>query len=187
MSEVTAVPLRPVSRAGVVMLWIGIILFVVAGLALARYTSRKAVVAAMPPSQFLIANGARTGVRTTPSGLEYEVLKDGTGPTPGSTDVARIEYRGTLLDGTQFDATDKGSTRDLPVGQVIPGFGEALTLMPKGSRYRIWIPPELGYGPSGQGVIPPNSVLVFEITLHDFGSVPEQQQQMPGMPGTDGQ
>jgi FKBP-type peptidyl-prolyl cis-trans isomerase len=184
MSKVTAVPLRPVSRAGLVALWLGIILFIAAGLGAAWYLARPAVMTAMPASDFLLANGNRAGIKTTPSGLEYEVIEPGAGATPTPADVARIEYRGTLPNGTEFDAT-KGQPVNLPVGQMIPGFAEALTLMPRGSRYRIWIPPELAYGdrPPPGSPIQAGAVLVFDLTMHDFAPMPPQQmpQGMPGM------
>jgi FKBP-type peptidyl-prolyl cis-trans isomerase len=180
MSKVTAVPLRPVSRAGVTTLWIGIALFVAIGIYAAWVTSEKAVMTGMPAAEFMKTNGNRAGVKTTPSGLEYEVIEPGSGPTPTPSEGARIEYRGSLTNGTVFDATKPGETRDFPIGQVVPGFGEALTLMPRGSRYRFWLPPELGYGDHGGGQIPPNSVLVFEVTMHDFGPMAPQMPQ--GMP-----
>ncbi|WP_404710944.1 FKBP-type peptidyl-prolyl cis-trans isomerase [Sphingomonas sp. MMS24-J13] len=180
MSKVTAVPLRPVSRAGVTTLWIGIALFVLVGIYAAWKTSEKAVMTGMTPAQFLVANGTRAGVKTTPSGLEYEVIEAGKGPTPTTGDGVQIDYRGTLTNGTQFDATKPGQPVVMPIGQVIPGFGEALTLMPRGSRYRFWIPPELAYGDHQAGQIPANSVLVFEVTMHDFGPMPPQMPQ--GMP-----
>lgn len=182
MTEVTAVPLRAVSRAGVVALWLAIGAFVVIGLVAAWYTTNRAVMTALPPAAFLAENAKRAGVKTTPSGLEYEVIDSGEGPTPTAGDIVQIDYRGTLVSGTEFDSTKAGQPATLPVGQVIPGFAEALTLMPKGAHYRVWIPPALAYGDRQAGTIPPNSVLVFDITLHQFAPMP--QQQMPqGMPG----
>jgi FKBP-type peptidyl-prolyl cis-trans isomerase len=183
MSKVTAVPLRPVSRAGVITLWVGIALFVAVGIYTAWVTSEKAVMTGMPPAKFMTVNGNRAGVKTTPSGLEYEVITPGSGPTPTTSDGVRIEYQGSLINGTRFDATKPGQTADLMVAQVVPGFAEALTLMPRGSRYRFWIPPELGYGERGGGPIPPNSVLVFDVTMHDFGAVQQAPQGIPqGLP-----
>ena len=182
MSEITAVPLRPVSRAGVTTLWVGIGLFVVAGVAGAWASTQKAVVSAMPAPAFMKANGGRAGVKTTPSGLEYQVLKAGSGATPTAGDVVQIDYKGTLVNGTPFDATKPGQPATLPVGQVIPGFAEALTLMPRGSHLRVWIPPELAYQDHEAGVIPPHSVLVFDLVMHDFAPMPPQMPQgmMPG-------
>lgn len=172
MSEITAVPLLPVGKSGVVALWAGIVLLIVAGVGGAWATTRVAVATALPPAEFMAANGKHHGVRTTASGLEYEVLAPGSGPTPGPADVAQIDYKGSLTSGAEFDASKPGQPVALPIGQVVPGFGEALTLMPRGSRYRVWIPPQLGYGERETGPIPANSVLVFDITMHDFASLP---------------
>jgi FKBP-type peptidyl-prolyl cis-trans isomerase FkpA len=191
MSDVTAVPLRPVGKSGIVALWAGVAVLLAAGIGgavCATTAPRKAATASpamakLPPEQFLAANAKRRGVRTTPSGLEYMVIQPGSGPTPTPADVAQVDYRGSLVNGTEFDASKPGQPVALPVGQVVPGFAEALTLMPKGAKYRVWIPPQLGYRDEQAGPIPPNSVLVFDITMHDFmampASVPGMQQ--PGM------
>jgi FKBP-type peptidyl-prolyl cis-trans isomerase len=183
MSKVTAVPLRPVSRAGVTTLWIGIALFIAVGLAAAWMMSKKAVMTAMPPAEFMRANGNRAGIKTTPSGLEYEVIAQGSGATPTPNDVVQVDYKGTLTNGTEFDASKPGQPVTMPIAQVIPGFGEALTLMPRNSRYRVWIPPEIAYGDRAAGTIPPNSVLVFDITMHDFAPMPPQMPQGMQPPG----
>ncbi len=118
--------------------------------------------------EFLKKNKEQKGVVTTSSGLQYEVLKEGTGPHPTVNDMVTIHYKGTLIDGTVFDSSyEKGEPATFAVGGVIPGFTEALQLMTVGSKYRVWIPSELGYGASGnpRGKIKPNSVLVFEIEL----------------------
>lgn len=115
---------------------------------------------------FLERNGAREEVTTTETGLQYEVLRQGDGPQPDGADQVRVHYRGSLIDGTEFDSSYDGEPAVFGVGAVIPGFAEALRLMPVGSHYRIWIPSELGYGPQGSGPrIGPNAVLVFEIEL----------------------
>ena len=177
MSEVTAVPLRPVNRSGLVALWAGIAALVLIGIGGAIWASGPARVSAMPPEQFLAQNAKRAGVKTTASGLEYRVLKPGAGATPGMADVALVDYRGTLTSGKEFDASKPGSPVAMPVGQVVPGFAEALMLMPKGATYRVWLPPSLGYGDREAGPIPANSVLVFDITMHEFSGMP------PGMGG----
>lgn len=111
-------------------------------------------------------NGAREGVTTTGSGLQYEVLREGSGPRPAADDLVRLHYRGTLIDGTEFDASYGGEPAEFGVGGVIPGFSEALQLMPVGSHYRVVIPSELAYGPRGSGpTIGPNETLIFEIEL----------------------
>jgi FKBP-type peptidyl-prolyl cis-trans isomerase len=183
MSKVTAVPLRPVSRAGVTTLWIAIAIALAAGLVAAWAMSKKAVMTAMPPAEFMRANGNRAGIKTTPSGLEYEVIAPGSGATPTPNDVVQVDYKGTLTNGSEFDASKPGQPVTMPIAQVIPGFGEALTLMPRGSRYRVWIPPEIAYGDRAAGTIPPNSVLVFEISMHDFAPMPPQMPQGMQPPG----
>jgi FKBP-type peptidyl-prolyl cis-trans isomerase len=122
---------------------------------------------------FLAKNKERKGVTTTPSGLQYEVIKQGTGPHPAKDDFVSIHYKGSLLDGTVFDNSyDRGQPASFSVGGVIPGFSEALQLMPVGSKYKVWIPAELGYGANGnpRGGIKPNSVLSFEIELLSIDS-----------------
>lgn len=117
--------------------------------------------------EFLRTNGVRPGVVTRPSGLQYEVVKAGTGPQPTLDDVVSTHYRGTHLDGKEFDATDpQGEPATFPVRGVVPGWQEALPLMKVGSTWRLYVPPELGYGEAGSPpVIEPNEVLVFEIQL----------------------
>lgn len=118
---------------------------------------------------FLEENAQRDVVTTTESGLQYEVLEAGDGPTPTAGDQVELHYRGTLIDGTEFDSSYDGEPAVFGVGAVIPGFAEALQLMPVGSHYRIWIPSDLAYGAQGSGpVIGPNQVLVFEIELLDI-------------------
>jgi FKBP-type peptidyl-prolyl cis-trans isomerase FklB len=120
---------------------------------------------------FLKTNASKPGVTVLPSGLQYEVLKAGTGPKPGPTDTVSTHYRGTHLDGKEFDATDPaGPPATFPLRGVVQGWQEALPLMPVGSRWRLYVPPELGYGEEGSPpVIEPNEVLVFEIELVKIG------------------
>ena len=117
---------------------------------------------------FLTANAEREGVTTTESGLQYEVMEQGDGPRPGPEDAVTVNYRGTLIDGTQFDSSyDRGEPATFNLGGVIPGFAEGIQLMPVGSKYKLFLPPEIGYGPQGGpgGGIAPNSALIFEIEL----------------------
>lgn len=114
---------------------------------------------------FLAENQAREGVQVTESGLQYEVLEEGTGEQPGPTDTVRLHYRGTLIDGEEFDSSMGGDPAQFQVGGVIAGFSEALQLMPVGSKYRFVIPSDIAYGPQGSQRIGPNSVLIFEIEL----------------------
>ena len=111
--------------------------------------------------------GDETGVITTESGLQYEVLRQGDGPRPTIDDEVVVHYRGTLTDGSQFDASyDRGEPNTFPVNEVIEGFSEALQLMTVGSHVRVTIPSELAYGEAGAGsVIGPNATLIFEIEL----------------------
>jgi len=118
--------------------------------------------------EYLAENGKRSGVMTTPSGLQYEVITMGTGPKPEASDRVKVHYRGTLVDGTEFDSSYKrGEPATFGVGQVIRGWVEGLQMMPAGSKWKLHIPSDLAYGPSGGpgGSIPPNSVLIFEVEL----------------------
>jgi FKBP-type peptidyl-prolyl cis-trans isomerase len=122
---------------------------------------------------FLTTNAAREGVVTTESGLQYEVLEAGDGAMPGPTDQVQVHYRGTLVDGTEFDSSySRGQPLTFGVNQVIPGWTEGLQLMSVGSKYKLVIPSELGYGAAGSGQIPPNAALVFEVELL---GIPSQQ------------
>jgi FKBP-type peptidyl-prolyl cis-trans isomerase FkpA len=112
-------------------------------------------------------NAKRAGVHTTASGLQYEVLTEGTGPKPKPTDNVRVHYRGTLIDGKEFDDSHaRGEPAVFAVDEVIPGWSEAVQLMPVGSKYRFVVPPELAYGEAGAAPdIPANATLVFEVEL----------------------
>ncbi|MEO1494229.1 MAG: FKBP-type peptidyl-prolyl cis-trans isomerase [Pseudomonadota bacterium] len=116
---------------------------------------------------FLEENKTAEGVTTTESGLQYRVDVKGDGPTPTASDTVEVHYSGRLLDGTQFDSSyDRGQPAQFPVGGVIPGWTEALQLMPVGSKYELWIPQELAYGERGAGGdIPPYAVLNFTVEL----------------------
>jgi FKBP-type peptidyl-prolyl cis-trans isomerase len=115
---------------------------------------------------FLAANKTKPGVRTTASGLQYMVVRQGTGPVPKPTDKVRVHYLGTLLDGTKFDSSyDRGEPAEFALNQVIPGWAEGVALMPVNSKYKFWIPSNLAYGPNGQPPIGANATLVFEVEL----------------------
>lgn len=117
---------------------------------------------------FLAENAKKEGVVTLPSGLQYKIIKQGTGPKLKATDTFKALYKGTLIDGTVFDSSEKhgGKPLELGVGQVIKGWTEALQLMPIGSKWILYIPGDLAYGPRGSGrLIGPNATLIFEIEL----------------------
>ena len=116
---------------------------------------------------FLAANAEKDGVVVLDSGLQYKVLEAGEGAKPAADDTVEVHYRGTLIDGTEFDSSyARGESITFPVGGVIAGWTEALQLMPVGSKWELYIPSDLAYGPGGtQGVIGPNQALVFEVEL----------------------
>lgn len=177
----TAVPLRPIAKGSVLKLWLGIAVLALLAAALAW--------------------GGTSGQRytTTASGLQIRTLEEGEGPHPGEADIAFVTYTGKLADGTVFDSNVGQQPAPFPVaeGATIKGFSEGLKLMRKGGRYRLRMPPALGYGDRDMGQIPPNSTLDFEVTLVEF--MPEaqlrqmmmqqqmmQQQQMGGAAGGEG-
>ncbi len=125
---------------------------------------------------FLAANKTKEGVVALPSGLQYKILKEGTGPKPKATDSVVCNYRGTLINGTEFDSSYKrGQPATFPVSGVIKGWTEALQLMPVGSKWQLFIPPDLAYGERGAGAeIGPNSTLIFEVELL---SIQEKSQE----------
>ena len=115
---------------------------------------------------FLEENKKKEGIKTLPRGLEYKVLAEGSGKTPKATDTVTVHYRGTLINGTEFDSSYKrGNPATFQVDRLIRGWAEALQLMKEGSKWQLFIPPELGYGERDMGPIPPNSTLIFEVEL----------------------
>lgn len=116
---------------------------------------------------FMETNKTKEGVKTTASGLQYKVLKEGAGAKPKATSTVTVHYTGTLLDGKKFDSSyDHGQPATFQLNQVIPGWTEGVQLMTPGSKYQFWIPGNLGYGPQGSPpTIPPNATLVFEVEL----------------------
>jgi FKBP-type peptidyl-prolyl cis-trans isomerase FklB len=129
---------------------------------------------------FLAANKTKQGVVTLPSGLQYKIIKEGTGPKPTAEDTVLCHYRGTLADGTEFDSSYKrGEPLKIPVGGVIKGWTEAIQLMPVGSKWQLFIPSDLGYGDRGAPGSPigPNSTLVFEVELISIEPKPAAKEQ----------
>jgi len=181
MTEITRVPLQPIAKGSLTRLWIGIVIVLLAAAGVAW--------AAVPK------------VQTLAEGVTIETLTEGTGPNPGATDFALVNYRGMLDDGTVFDENQQAP---MPVDQVVPGFSTALQAMQAGGRYRVKIPAAQGYGAQGSGPggpIPPNADLTFEVELIEFRTreeIMQMQQQMMmqqmmqgggapgGMPGAPG-
>jgi FKBP-type peptidyl-prolyl cis-trans isomerase len=119
--------------------------------------------------KFLAENKVKEGVQTTESGLQYKVLTMGDGAKPAATDTVKVHYRGTLLDGTEFDSSyARNEPISFALNRVIPGWTEGVQLMPVGSKFVFYIAPDLGYGEGGGGPIPPNSTLIFEVELLDI-------------------
>ncbi|MCK7597925.1 FKBP-type peptidyl-prolyl cis-trans isomerase [Microbulbifer sp. CAU 1566] len=118
--------------------------------------------------KFLEENAKKDGVQTTDSGLQYKIVTEGSGASPSETSVVEVDYKGTLIDGTEFDSSYKnGKPVQFPVNGVIKGWTEALQLMKEGAKWELYIPSDLAYGPGGAGgLIGPNSTLIFEVELH---------------------
>jgi FKBP-type peptidyl-prolyl cis-trans isomerase FkpA len=132
-------------------------------------------------AKFLAENGKQPGVITTASGLQYKVISPGAGEHPKPTDQVSVNYTGTLLDGSEFDASAKhGGPAKFPVNGVIPGWQEALVLMKPGAKYQLWIPPKLAYDLDSPPMIPPGSLLKFEVELLSASAAPAAPA--PGMP-----
>jgi len=118
---------------------------------------------------FLVENAQKPGIITTSSGLQYEVVKEGSGKKPSIDNLVRVHYEGKLIDGTIFDRSYDRDPAEFPLGAVIPGWSEGVQLMSVGSKYRLFIPPQLAYGAEGMPpAIPPFSVLIFEVELLDI-------------------
>lgn len=195
--SVTAVPIRPLAKGTLSKLWIGIALLLIVAIGLAYIGTSSIRSEFQSSDQFLADNASNEGVETTDSGLQIQTIKAGEGASPTPSDVALVGYKGMLIDGTVFD---ENPNAPFPVGQVVPGFSEALQKMQVGGEYKIWIPSDLGYGPedqtnpqTGEVAIPGGSVLIFEVSLLDFKSQAEveefrkqAEQLRGGAPGGEG-
>ncbi|QYE36178.1 FKBP-type peptidyl-prolyl cis-trans isomerase [Polymorphobacter sp. PAMC 29334] len=149
--------------------WVGFALVLALVVAVLVWAGTQRAVDSARPADlaYLSAHKGKPGVKTTASGLQYEIVTEGTGPTPTAADTVAVHYEGKLLDGTVFDSSiARGQPAVFPLNRVIPGWTEGVQLMKVGSVYNFTIPPELGYGAQGAGgVIPPNAVLLFRIEL----------------------
>jgi FKBP-type peptidyl-prolyl cis-trans isomerase FkpA len=141
--------------------------YITVQMAFAEFQDKLAADNKVKETVFMTDNGKRSGVTTTASGLQYEIIIEGTGPKPGASNTVRVNYEGTLIDGTVFDSSyTRGEPVEFPLAGVIPGWTEGIQLMPVGSTYKLYIPSELAYGTqSPGGVIGPNSVLIFKVEL----------------------
>jgi len=167
--SVTAVPLQPVKRAYKVWLWIGVLLAIALAAGLAWLGTREQVAAKGTDAQYLAWNHGRTGVKTTASGLQYEVLQAGEGATAGEGDYVVANYEGRFRDGAVFDKSAQPVPFPVQAGSAIPGFLEGLKLMQKGGKYRLWIPANLAYGAPGMQSpdperVPSDAMLVFTVS-----------------------
>lgn len=168
MSEVTAVPLRPIKQGSLLKLWVGLGLIGAVGIAAAWLSTQRQVAMAEPAPTLLARISNQQGVVTTPSGLRYKIIQEGSGPKATVSDVLRVDYEGRLADGDVFDSSAlHGGPSELPVSGMIPGWTEGLQLMNAGSKYRFWMGPELAFGEqgTGDGRIPGNAVVEFDVSL----------------------
>ena len=155
--------------AGGMMKWLvgGVVILAIVLLGVWAGTQSQVAVVRTGDMKFIAENGRKAGVTTTASGLQYDVLRAGTGPRPAATDTVLVHYEGRLLDKKVFDSSyQRGQPAAFPLDQVIPGWTEGVQLMPVGSKYHFVVPPGLAYGARGAGgVIPPGAVLEFDIEL----------------------
>lgn len=187
--SVTTVPIQPIKKGSISKFWAGIAVVALAGAGLAWWGTGSIRGEYASNEQYLSDNAEQDGVTVTKSGLQIQTIRGGEGKPPTDNDVAMISITGTLRDGTVFQEPASGP---FPVSGGIPGFTEALKLMQKGGKYKIWIPAELGYGPNdipdpktGEVGIPGGSVLIFDVELQDFlpreqfeAAMQQQQEQM---------
>ncbi len=194
--SVTAVPLQPLRRSYKIWLWVGVIAAIALALALAWHGTREQVAVKLPDDQFLAWHKKQSGIQTTASGLQYQVIEAGEGPTANEQDGVSLKIHGTLRDGKEFQPE---APMRFQIGQpMIPGFTEGVKLMKKGSKFRFWLPPNLGYGaePGAQNELA-DKILVFDVAMDDLvpaaviqqmmmQQMMQQQQQGGGAPGAPG-
>lgn len=187
--SVTTVPIQPIKKGSIPKFWAGIAVVALAGAGLAWWGTGSIRSDYASNEQYLADNADVDGVTVTKSGLQIQTIRSGEGAPPTDNDVAMISITGTLRDGTVFQEPASGP---FPVSGGIPGFTEALKLMQKGGKYKIWIPSDIGYGPNdipdpktGEVGIPGGSVLIFDVELQDFlpreqfeAAMQQQQEQM---------
>lgn len=178
--SVTAVPLQPVKRAYKVWLWLGVLAAAGAAGGLAWTGTREQAALHGNDADFLAWNKGRPGVHTTASGLQYQVLKAGEGPTASAGDYVLANYEGKLRDGKLFDKSDRPVPFPIQEGAAIKGFFEGLKLMQKGGVYRLWIPGDLAYGAQSPDPdrIPANAMLVFTVSVDRIMPAAVVQQMM---------
>ncbi len=128
--------------------------------------------------KFMEENAKKSGVDTLANGIQYKVIKQGEGPKPAATDIVKVHYKGTLIDGTEFDSSIKrGEPAEFPLNRVIPGWTTALQAMPVGSKWEIVIPSDQAYGPRGNSAIGPNETLIFEVELLEIVKPEENKEE----------
>lgn len=145
----------------------GALILAIVGVTVWAGTQSQVAAVRQDDMRYLADNGKKPGVTTTATGLQYNVLRQGSGPKPARDDLVLVHYEGKLVDGTVFDSSySRGQPAAFPLDQVIPGWTEGVQLMPVGSKYHFVVPPQLGYGAKGAGgVIPPGAVLQFDVEL----------------------
>ncbi len=187
--SVTTVPIQPIKKGSIPKFWAGIAIVALAGAGLAWWGTGDIRSNYATDIQYLADNADEEGVTVTKSGLQIKTIQSGEGKPPTDNDVAMISITGTLRDGKVFQEPASGP---FPVSGGIPGFTEALKLMQKGGKYKIWIPSDIGYGPNdvpdqktGGVAIPGGSLLIFDVELQDFlprdqfeAAMKQQQEQM---------
>jgi FKBP-type peptidyl-prolyl cis-trans isomerase FkpA len=196
--SVTTVPIQPIKKGSIPKFWAGIAVVALAGAGLAWWGTGDIRSKYATDVQYLADNAGEEGVTVTKSGLQIKTIQGGEGKPPTDNDVAMISITGTLRDGKVFQEPASGP---FPVSGGIPGFTEALKLMQKGGKYKIWIPSDIGYGPNdvpdqktGGVAIPGGSLLIFDVELQDFlprdqfeAAMRQQQEQMQKAAGAAGQ